>query len=69
MNSNTQIDASMTPRRRSKAQQQTLELLTTGMYVAFWAEVGVLTRIYVDKVFTDGCTGYWGFCLLSQGML
>ena len=46
---------------------ETLELLTTGMYIAFWAEMGVLTRIYLDKMFSDACTGYWGFCLLSQG--
>ena len=69
MNSNEQKTTSRMPQRRSKAQQQTLELLTTGMYVAFWAEVGVLTRIYVAKVFSDGCMGYWGFCLLSQGKL
>ena len=43
------------------------ELVLTGTYVAFWAQLGVLTRIYLAKLFTDGCAGYWGFCLLSPG--
>ena len=43
------------------------ELALTGVHVAFWAQLGVLTRIYLAKLFTDGCMGYWGFCLLSQG--
>lgn len=66
-NADQQIEQARQPRRLSQKHQQTLELVTTGMYVAFWAQVGVLTRIYIDKVFADGCTGYWGLCLLSQG--
>ena len=43
------------------------EQLRTGMYVTFWAQLGVLTRIYLAKLFADGCSGEWGFCLLSSG--
>lgn len=43
------------------------EQLRTGMYVTFWAQLGVLTRIYLAKLFQDGCSGEWGFCLLSSG--
>lgn len=37
------------------------------LHIAAWSQLGVLTRIYLDKFFTEGCTGGWGVCLLSQG--
>ena len=43
------------------------ELVLTSLHVALWAQLGVLTRLYLDKLFTDGCQGYWGLCLLSEG--
>ena len=39
------------------------------LHIALWAQVGVLTRIYLNKFFADGCTGGWGVCLTSDGAL
>lgn len=36
-------------------------------HLAFWSQIGVLTRIYLDKFFLDGCNGGWGLCLTSEG--
>ena len=43
------------------------ELVVIVIHLAFWAQLGVLTRIYVGKFFSDGCKGYWGVCLTSEG--
>jgi hypothetical protein len=37
--------------------------------LAFWSQLGVLTRIYVDKLSLDGCQGSWGVCLTSEGKI
>lgn len=39
----------------------------TVLHVSAWSQIGVLVRIYLDLFFTDGCSGSWGVCLLSQG--
>ena len=39
----------------------------TILHIALWSQLGVLTRVYIDKFFTNGCIGEWGVCLLSQG--
>lgn len=43
------------------------ELLVSVLHIASWAQLGVLTRIYLNKFFSDGCKGYWGLCLTSEG--
>jgi len=37
------------------------------LHLAFWSQLGVLTRIYLDALFTNGCTGSFGICLTSAG--
>lgn len=36
------------------------------LQLALWSELGVLTRIYVDRLFNDGCSDGWGLCLTSE---
>ena len=43
------------------------ELLVIVLHLSFWAQLGVLTRIYLNKFFSDGCKGEWGVCLTSEG--
>lgn len=43
------------------------DLVSILIHIAFWAQIGVLTRIYLNKFFNDGCQGYWGVCLTSDG--
>ncbi|KAK9813594.1 hypothetical protein WJX73_009190 [Symbiochloris irregularis] len=44
------------------------DLVSILVHIAFWAQIGVLTRIYLNKSFNDGCQGYWGVCLTSDGV-
>ncbi len=37
------------------------------IHLAFWSQLGVLVRIYLDLFFTNRCSGGWGVCLLSKG--
>ena len=43
------------------------EVLVVLVHLAFWSQLGVLTRIYLDIFFSAGCTGSWGLCLTSTG--
>ncbi|KAL3137658.1 hypothetical protein ABBQ38_004932 [Trebouxia sp. C0009 RCD-2024] len=36
------------------------------LQLCFWSELGVLTRIYLGRLFNDGCGDGWGLCLTSQ---
>ena len=36
------------------------------LQLCLWSELGVLTRIYLDRLFNDGCGNGWGVCLTSQ---
>lgn len=45
----------------------TKEWLYTLIHLAFWAQMGVIVRAYVQKFFVLGCDGSWGPCL--QGTL
>lgn len=33
------------------------------IHLAAWAELGVITRAFVTKFFSLGCSGQWGPCL------
>lgn len=44
-------------------------LILTVLYIAAFAQLGVLTREYLDKLFQDGCEKNWGLCLTSEGKL
>ena len=44
------------------------EVVVVLLHLAFWSQLGVLTRIYLDALFTNGCTGSFGVCLTSAGM-
>ena len=44
------------------------ELTVVLIHLAFWSQLGVLTRIYLDRFFSDGCRGTWGLCLTSDGI-
>ena len=48
---------------RSFASRETALVL---LQLALWSELGVLTRIYVDRLFNDGCSDGWGLCLTSE---
>ena len=37
------------------------------LQLALFSELGVLTRVYLSRLFNDGCDGGWGLCLTSQG--
>ena len=36
------------------------------LQLCLWSQLGVLTRIYLDRLFNDGCGDGWGLCLTSQ---
>ena len=36
------------------------------LQLCLWSELGVLTRIYLGRLFNDGCGNGWGLCLTSQ---
>lgn len=36
------------------------------LQLCLWSELGVLTRIYLDRLFNDGCDDGWGLCLTSE---
>lgn len=46
-----------------------LSIETAGilLYLSLFSELGVLTRIYVGRLFNDGCYNGWGLCLTSGG--
>ena len=44
------------------------EFVVTLVHLALWAQLGVLTRIYLNKFFADGCRNDWGVCLTSEGV-
>ena len=37
------------------------------LQLTLWSYLGVLTRIYLDRLFNDGCADGWGLCLTSTG--
>ena len=39
------------------------ELTIVLIHLAFWSQLGVLTRIYLDRFFSDGCKGFVGSLL------
>ena len=41
--------------------------LLTVVHLFLWGQLGVLVRLYLDKLFMDGCSGRWGLCLVSGG--
>ena len=43
------------------------EIVVVLLHLAFWSQLGVLTRIYLDALFSGGCTGTFGVCLTSTG--
>ena len=43
------------------------EVFVVLTHLALWSQLGVLTRIYLDKLFSNGCNGSWGICLSSEG--
>lgn len=36
------------------------------LQLCLWSQLGVLTRIYLNRLFNDGCGDGWGLCLTSQ---
>lgn len=42
------------------------ELVLLLLQLCLWSELGVLTRIYLSRLFNDGCGDGWGLCLTSQ---
>lgn len=42
------------------------ETATILLQLCLWSELGVLTRIYLDRLFNDGCDDGWGLCLTSD---
>lgn len=42
------------------------ETATVLLQLCLWSELGVLTRIYLDRLFNDGCDDGWGLCLTSD---
>ena len=36
------------------------------VHLAFWAQLGVLTRVFLDKFFQLGCGGGWGPCIQGK---
>ena len=45
------------------------EMVVVVLHLAFWSQLGVVTRIYLDLLFQGGCTGNFGVCLTSSGAL
>ena len=45
------------------------EMVVVVVHLAFWSQLGVVTRIYLDSLFQGGCTGNFGVCLTSSGAL
>ena len=43
------------------------ELIVVLIHLALWSELGVLTRIYLDRFFSGACSGSFGVCLTSDG--
>lgn len=37
------------------------------LQLSLFSELGVLTRVYLDRLFNDGCDSGWGLCLTSVG--
>jgi hypothetical protein len=46
-----------------KSDSAALRLVTTLIHLALWAQLGVFTRVFLDKFLTLGCSGGWGPCL------
>ena len=44
------------------------ELAVVLIHLAIFSELGVLTRIYLDRFFSGGCSGSFGVCLTSDGI-
>ena len=42
------------------------EIVLVLLQLCLWSELGVLTRIYLGRLFNDGCGNGWGFCLTSE---
>lgn len=42
------------------------EALLVLLQLCLWSELGVLTRIYLGRLFNDGCADGWGLCLTSS---
>lgn len=35
-------------------------------HLALWAQIGVMMRVYLSKIFVLGCSGSWGPCLAGS---
>lgn len=46
-----------------KEKSYVFRLTVTLLHLAFWAELGVLTRAFVGKALEAGCGDSWGPCL------
>ncbi|EIE22217.1 hypothetical protein COCSUDRAFT_42582 [Coccomyxa subellipsoidea C-169] len=44
------------------------EVIVVLAHLALWSQLGVLTRISLDRLFADGCHGSFGVCLTSEGL-
>ena len=47
----------------TNGQSSGVRRVVTLIHLAAWAELGVLTRAFLDKLFSLGCGGAWGPCL------
>ncbi len=41
--------------------------LLTVVHLFLWGQLGVVVRLYLVKLFQDGCSARWGLCLVSGG--
>jgi hypothetical protein len=46
-----------------KHESSTLRLIVTLIHLTLGAQLGVLTRTFLSKLFVLGCGGGWGPCL------
>lgn len=51
----------------SMKPEKARELVVILIHLALWSELGVLTRIYLDRFFSGACNGSFGVCLTSDG--
>ena len=55
------------PRLTPSVSLRSREYLIVLAHLTLWSQLGVLTRVFLGKVFGDGCDGGWGVCLTSTG--
>lgn len=52
--------------QRLKEDNYWFKLAVTLIHLALWAELGVITRTFLDKFLLLGCSGGWGPCLQGE---